>query len=232
MARIYKRDSRGRFAGGGGSSGGSGGGSKNSTSKKAAPKLKAKAGTVKTATKRKTKPAASKKAAADVTVKNRVAAYADPYSPQALSKKAKRQAQVEHAAEVLASGRFAIKPGDSSRIRLGKATAIDAVRDARNPAVGLLSAQNKKGEATGFLSYKAGRSKIEIMHIGTDQSQKGTGRALFQQALNVAAKNNKGLIVSATDDAAAFYRKMGMRDLGNGSDFALTAAQVKRRAGR
>lgn len=135
-------------------------------------------------------------------------------------------AKVTKLANTLESGRFKDNPSDDKRTRYGKSGALTALRDAKNPRVGLIAAKNKDGQAVGFMSYKPGRTSIEIQTLGTDQSAKGTGRALFNNLLAVAAKSGKGLSVAPTDDAIGFYQRMGMTKDSEGS-LSMTAKQVQ-----
>lgn len=135
-------------------------------------------------------------------------------------------AKVTKLAEALESGRFKDNPSDDKRTRYGKSGALTALRDAKNPRVGLIAAKNKDGHAVGFMSYKPGRTSIEIQTLGTDQTAKGTGRALFNNLLAVAANTGKGLSVAPTDDAIGFYRRMGMTKDSEGS-LSMTAKQVQ-----
>jgi hypothetical protein len=172
------------------------------------------------------------KTAADYIVKKittgtSARAYEDRYSDAAVAAKPIREKKFEAVAKRLENGRFKPKAGDSDLVAMGKNTAIEAVRDAKNPAVALLTAKNANNEEIGFLSLKTGRKNLEIVHIGTDQSEKGTGRELFERAVQMANSAGRGMIVSATDDAIGFYKKMGMNDMGSGSDFSLSASEIK-----
>lgn len=135
-------------------------------------------------------------------------------------------AKVTKLSDSLESGRFKDNPSDDKRTRYGKSGALTALRDAKNPRVGLIAAKNKEGQPVGFMSYKPGRTLIEIQTLGTDQSEKGTGRALFNNLLAVAAKTGKGLSVAPTDDAIGFYERMGMTKDSEGS-LSMTAKQVQ-----
>ena len=135
-------------------------------------------------------------------------------------------AKVTKLADSLESGRFKDNPSDDKKARYGKSGALAALRDAKNPRVGLIAAKNKDGQPVGFMSYKPGRALIEIQTLGTDQTQKGTGRALFNNLLAVAARSGKGLSVAPTDDAIGFYQRMGMTKDSEGS-LSMTAKQVQ-----
>jgi hypothetical protein len=150
----------------------------------------------------------------------------DRDNPNIFEQSQKRQAVVDKLYERLAMGRFRTKPDDDDRTRKGKMGALTALSDARNPKVGLVSVQNSKGQYTGFLSYKAGRREVEIETLGTDGTQKGSGRALFEEVLKFAAKENKGIVVSPVADAIGFYERMGMRKVSEGA-LELSAEEVK-----
>ena len=135
-------------------------------------------------------------------------------------------AKITKLADALESGRFKDNPKDDERTQYGKSGALTALRDGKNPRIGLIAAKNKDGQPVGFMSYKPGRTSIEIQNLGTDQSQKGTGRALFNNLLAVAAKTGKGLSVAPTDDAIGFYQRMGMTKDSEGS-LSMTSKQVQ-----
>jgi hypothetical protein len=71
------------------------------------------------------------------------------------------------------------------------------------------------------------KHRLIIQTLGSDLSQKGSGKAMFNQLLDVAAKKGKGIEVTATQDASGFYKKMGMNQV-SVSDFELSAEEVKR----
>lgn len=112
----------------------------------------------------------------------------------------------------------------------GKAHALDALRDAKDPKVGLLGTKNQNGSPTGFLSYKTGDRSISIQHMGTDQTEKGTGVLLFSQLVLLAAKEGKGINVASEPDASPFYEKMGMK--GQRGDHVMEAKDVREFAKR
>ncbi len=93
----------------------------------------------------------------------------------------------------------------------GKEHAIDALLDAKDPRVGLIGTTNKSGAAIGFMSYKTGSDSLSIQHMGTDQSEQGTGALLFLQLVGEAARQGKGINVASEPDSSAFYEKMGMQ---------------------
>lgn len=130
----------------------------------------------------------------------------------------RRHKALSNIAEKLENGRFAYSVKDlfsknpiTNRSANGKERAISAIRDAIDPRVGLLGTKDKDGNPIGFLSYKEGNGTISIQHIGTDQTEKGTGALLFSQLVLLAAKKGKSINVASEEEATPFYEKMGMK---------------------
>ena len=158
-----------------------------------------------------------------------ISPHPDPFSDAGQKERLKRASAIASLENKLENGRFAYKSSDPDRMRSGKNGALSALRDAKNPKVGLAATKNEKGEYTGFLSYKVGSKSVEISQLGTDQSEKGIGRSLFNQVLQEAAKKGLGLDVASVEDAGEFYKKMGMTE-GDGGDFDMSAEAVKKAA--
>jgi phage-related protein (TIGR01555 family) len=141
----------------------------------------------------------------------------------------KRQATIDNLYKGLMAGRFNPLFGDEpERITNGKMGALNALSDAKNPKIGLFASTNSEGKFTGFMSTKEGRNSIEISSLGTDGTQPGSGRAMFNQLIWMAASKGKGLDVSPVPDAVEFYRKMGMT--GDMGSMEMSADAVRRRA--
>jgi hypothetical protein len=141
----------------------------------------------------------------------------------------KRQATIDNLYKGLMAGRFNPLFGEEpERITNGKMGALNALSDAKNPKIGLFASTNSEGKFTGFKSTKEGRNSIEISNLGTDGTQPGSGRAMFNQLIWLAASKGKGLDVSPVPDAVEFYRKMGMT--GDMGSMEMSADAVKRRA--
>lgn len=155
----------------------------------------------------------------------------DRRSPNAFEQMERRQQQVSRLYDRLAGERFKPAPTDSDRVIKGKMGALNALGDAMNPKVGLAATRNDAGEYTGFLSFKPGRGEVEIENLGTDGTQSGSGRALFQQVLAYAAREGKGMVVAPVPSAIGFYEKMGMRKVSDGA-LQLSASEVTALAGR
>jgi hypothetical protein len=157
----------------------------------------------------------------------------DRNAPDAFQKFNARQNSIQKLHSSLSQGRLnPVVNGEVSldRIANGKMGALNALSDALNPKVGLLASTNSNGEYTGFMSIKEGRNSIEISNFGTDGSQPGSGRAIFNQLLEYAAKSGKSLDTSPVESAIGFYEKMGMK--GEMGSMEMSAAEVKAAAAR
>jgi predicted GNAT family acetyltransferase len=108
--------------------------------------------------------------------------------------------------------------------------ALTALRDAKDPKVGLVTARDGGKNYVGFLSYKSGRNQIEVVNMGTDGTKKGSGKALIQQVIRIAARENKSISIASVPSAVGFYKKMGFTSDGY-SDFTMTAKEARRLAG-
>ncbi|WP_206754656.1 MULTISPECIES: minor capsid protein [Cyanophyceae] len=150
-------------------------------------------------------------------IKANIMSPIDRRAPGAAQQAEKRQQQVGKLYDKLATGRLKPGDGDDDRTVKGKMGALNALSDAQNPKVGLAATRNDAGEYTGFLSFKAGRREVEIENLGTDGTQPGSGRALFRQVAEYAAREGKGLVVAPVPDAIGFYERMGMRKVSEGA---------------
>jgi hypothetical protein len=157
----------------------------------------------------------------------------DPRSEAAFQRHQQQSKVVRKLRDQLAEGAFAHDPnapdGIFGRSNSGKGTALAALDDAaNNPRVGLISARGEDGQYSGFMSYKPGVKRIQITHLGTDGSQKGDGRKMFDQLLQEAARTGKGLEVATYKEANGFYEKMGMtRDGPDSNSYTMSPDQVK-----
>jgi Acetyltransferase (GNAT) domain len=121
--------------------------------------------------------------------------------------------------------------GGLNRAEYGKSQALNSLRQGKNPDYGLIAKTNDQGQPVGFLSYKPGRGRnVVLQSVGTDQSVKGAGRAMFEDLAKVAIKSGKGIEVSAGDDAIEFYKKMGMS--GSRGDLSMSADEVRAKYGK
>ncbi|MBD2076219.1 hypothetical protein H6F86_20530 [Phormidium sp. FACHB-592] len=134
-----------------------------------------------------------------------------------------RTSRINQLVDKLANGRFKVTPDDPNKA--GKMGALTAMRDAKNPNIGLITSHNAKDGITGAMSYKEGRNTITVQNFGADGSAKGSGSEMFNQLLLHAAKQGKGLEASSVEGAKGFYSKMGMTDEGYGQ-FSMSKRDV------
>jgi hypothetical protein len=167
-----------------------------------------------------------------VSAKGKVKAFApvDRSRPDAYQQLLKREAEVNRAEKILKQGRMKVNPNDDERTVAGKMGALTALRDAKDPKVGLVTASDGDKNYVGFLSYKPGRNQIELVNMGTDGTKKGSGKALIQQLIRIAARDNKSISIASVPSAIGFYEKMGFTSDGY-SDFTMTAKEARRLAG-
>ena len=149
--------------------------------------------------------------------------HADPFSASGQKEQQGRSSRLNQLIEKLENGRFKPKADDPNAH--GKQGALTALRDAKNPRIGLLTSHNKDGNLTGAMSYKEGRSIISVQNFGADGTTKGSGTEMFHQLLHHAAKLGKGIEASSVDTAKGFYTKMGMTDDGYGQ-FSMSKQEV------
>jgi hypothetical protein len=166
------------------------------------------------------------------TSRGKVKAFApvDRSKPDAYQQLLKREAEVNRAEQMLKRGRMKVNPNDDERTVAGKMGALTALRDAKDPKVGLVTARDGGKNYVGFLSYKPGRNQIEVVNMGTDGTKKGSGKALIQQLIRIAARENKSISIASVPSAIGFYEKMGFTSDGY-SDFTMTAKEARRLAG-
>lgn len=144
-----------------------------------------------------------------------------------------RQKQIESVVSKLEqSPAFKVEDDDiMSSSAQGKLGALTALRDAKNPRVGVVGVTDKSGNYAGFVSYKPGRGEIEIENFGTNQSEKGLGQKLFNKLLDEAAAQNAGLSAASVEESVGFYEKMGMKREGTNAMY-MSADDVKQAIAR
>jgi hypothetical protein len=120
--------------------------------------------------------------------------HADPFSDAGQREQQGRASRINQLVQKLESGRFKAKADDPNAH--GKQGALTALRDAKNPRIGLLTSHNKDGNLTGAMSYKEGKSLISVQNFGADGTTKGSGTEMFHQLLHHAAKLGKGIEAS------------------------------------
>ena len=153
----------------------------------------------------------------------------DRSRPDAYQQFLAREKEVDRAVNILKRGRMRISDDDDARSVAGKAGALTALADAKDPKVGLVTARNSNKDYVGFLSYKSGRSEVSVVNMGTDGSVRGSGRTLVNQVIQIAARENKSIGIASVPSAAGFYRKMGFREVAPLS-FVMSSTEAKRRA--
>ncbi|MBW4469304.1 MAG: hypothetical protein KME45_03470 [Stenomitos rutilans HA7619-LM2] len=149
--------------------------------------------------------------------------HADPFSTSGQKEQQGRTSRIDQLVSKLESGRF--KPQANDPNGHGKQGTLTALKDAKNPRIGLFTSHNKDGYITGAMSYKEGKSLISVQNFGADGSTKGSGSEMFNQLLHHAAKLGKGIEASSVDSAKGFYAKMGMTDQGYGQ-FSMSKQEV------
>ena len=104
-------------------------------------------------------------------------------------------------------------------------TTIALIDEARDALVG---AVNYKLEVFRNEAGEPESAFMDIMSIGSTGIVAGGGTRLMHEAIKVAASVGASVTLTAVPEAAGFYEALGMKDLGDGASFTLSADEVSR----
>ena len=130
-----------------------------------------------------------------------------------------RIAAADHLTRQFGDGHWSLHTNEASVLRDMKASKVLAARE-RGTIVGTLTLQTKKPWSIDASYFTAVKKPIYLinMAVAPDRQRAGIGRALLEEAFNLARSGPADAIrldaYDAPPGAGGFYRKCGYREVG------------------